>query len=304
MKTETIHVLLVEDDFRFVALLEAWLEATSEAVGKRQGMSLHLQHVGDLAAALFRLGTAPFDLVLADLNLPDSHGLATCERLLNHTAGVPVIILSGIDDEDLAIQAMGKGAQDYLVKGSLDEQLLLRSVRYALERSKLQRELEQMRQVQLQIREQEALDRINARGGMPMAAQSLGLQSLSQSQPEVFAGMVDRLVVTWEHLLEMRTHKVSYNISQDLRELACDMGLRKCGPRDVVALYRAALARLERIDKPQRSEILREEGRYLTFELMGNLVSHYRPYALDGLPHSSRSGGGARQPPPPKGGGL
>ena len=150
MRTETVHVLLVEDDLRFVALLEAWLETTAEAVGRRQGMSLRMQHVGDLATALSSLDAIPFDVVLADLNLPDSHGLATCERILGHTAGVPVIILSGIDDEDLAIQAMGRGAQDYLVKGLLDERLLLRSVRYALERSRLQQELGQMRQVQLQ----------------------------------------------------------------------------------------------------------------------------------------------------------
>ena len=282
MNTETTHVLLIEDDFRFAALLSAWLETPLETGGVGQGMSLHLDHVGDLTTSLSRLGTTPCDVVLADLNLPDSQGLATCERLLVHAAGIPVIILSGLDDEALAIQSVGKGAQDYLVKGLLDERLLLRSIRYALERSRLQQELEQMRQAQMRLREQETLERMNERGSMPMAAQSLGLQSLEQGQPEVFARMVDRLAATWERVLEMRTHKVTHNISQDLRELAWDMGLRKCGPRDVVALYRAALTKLEPLDKPRRSEMLHDEGRYLAFELMGNLVSHYRPYALEG----------------------
>jgi hypothetical protein len=88
----------------------------------------------------------------------------------------------------------------------------------------------------------------------------------------------------------MRTHKVVYNVSQDLRELAREMGLRKCGPRDVVELYRAALAQLECLDNPQYNEILHEEGRYLAFELMGNLVSYYRPYAIGGERLSSTLG--------------
>jgi DNA-binding response OmpR family regulator len=290
MRNEAIRVLLIEDDFRFVELLKAWLEEVPEGGGSSP--PLHLESVDSLAGALSRLEAEPPDIVLTDLNLPDSQGLVTCEQILEHAGSVPVIILSGLDDEALAIQAMGRGAQDYLLKSLLDGRQLLRSIRYALERNHLQRELEQVRQVQLQQREQESMDRLNERSGgsTPLTAQLLGVQNLEQGQPDVFAQMIERLVVTWEHVVEMRTHKVVYNVSQELRELAWEMGLLKCGPRDVVALYRAALLQVERSDKPRRNEIVHEEGRYLAFELMGNLVSYYRPYALGGLPRSPASG--------------
>jgi PleD family two-component response regulator len=108
---------------------------------------------------------------------------------LAYASGIPIIILSGLDDEALAIQAVGQGAQDYLVKSLLDGRLLLRSIRYALERSRLQRELEQIRQAQLQQRERETMDRLNERSNASASAQALGLQSLEHSQPEIFTQM-------------------------------------------------------------------------------------------------------------------
>ncbi|CAK0768191.1 Response regulator [Gammaproteobacteria bacterium] len=288
MKDETIEVLLIEDDFRFAELLSTWLEEFSQKKNGSQVISIRSQYADSLAKALSWLKIAHFDIVLTDLNLPDSRGLVTCKNLLAHTNNIPVIILSGLDDEELAVQAMGYGAQDYLLKSLLDERMLLRSVRYALERHHLKKELEKIRQSQLQQREQKILDQINDRLGSPKTtAQVLGLRNLEQSQPEIFLRMTQNLISIWERIIEMRTHKVTHNVSQELKELAWQMGLYKCGPRDVVALYRAAQFRLEHPDKPRRNDIIHEEGLYLAFELMGNLVSYYRPYALGGLPISS-----------------
>lgn len=83
------------------------------------------------------------DLILSDLGLPDSTGIDTYIKLYEKTKTIPIIILSGNKDEELALSAVRKGAQDYLVKGEFDSNLLQKSIKYAIERHKLYRELEQ-----------------------------------------------------------------------------------------------------------------------------------------------------------------
>ncbi|MFP3854817.1 MAG: diguanylate cyclase, partial [Anaerolineales bacterium] len=84
-----------------------------------------------------KLKNEVYDLVLLDLNLPDSQGLDTVISIMDHTENVPVIVLSGLDDQDLAIQAVQLGAQDYVIKGHQLEAMLMRSIRYAMERHRL-----------------------------------------------------------------------------------------------------------------------------------------------------------------------
>ncbi|MBF0425912.1 MAG: response regulator [Magnetococcales bacterium] len=284
-----IQMLVVEDDPRFVELLTAWLEdAGVEGESARLLPPLRLEYAANLKHALDRLEKAPPDVVLADLNLPDSQGLETCLRLLERGGGVPLIVLSGLDDEALAVRAVGLGAQDYLVKSLLDGRALFRSVRYALERHRLRQELELIRQNQARQREQAVLDRMDLRAGTRVAATALGAQGLDATS-SLFDELGLRLGGMLEQSMEMRTHKVSHPISQRLRELAATLAELKCGPRDVVALYRNALARLETPENSIRNDTLHEEGRYLAFELMGHLVSCYRPYAMGGISRPSLS---------------
>ena len=120
-------ILLIEDNPGDARLLE---EALFDAAGK----SFELEHVHDLSVALERLSRGGVDLVLLDLSLPDSLGLETFAKAHAAAPDVPMIVLSGRDDESLAIQTVHEGAQDYLVKGQVDGRLLVRSIRYALER--------------------------------------------------------------------------------------------------------------------------------------------------------------------------
>jgi PAS domain S-box-containing protein len=95
-----------------------------------------LVRVDRLEPALERLGHANVDVVLLDLGLPDSVGWATFERTRQRTANEPIVVISGLDDEELALQAVRSGAQDYLVKGRIEGQLLARVLRYAIERTR------------------------------------------------------------------------------------------------------------------------------------------------------------------------
>lgn len=87
-----------------------------------------------------------FDAVLLDLTLPDSEGLATFERLNSHAPTVPIIVLTGLDSDYFGIGAVKKGAQDYLIKGDIDRSILIRAIRYAIERAALESQIVQSNQ--------------------------------------------------------------------------------------------------------------------------------------------------------------
>src|SRR6267378_4513951 len=87
-----------------------------------------------LDEVLDRVGREPFDVLLLDLGLPDCQGLTTFDRVNRQAPMMPIIIFSGAIDEQLAVEAVANGAQDYLVKGQIDSVLLKRAIHYAMER--------------------------------------------------------------------------------------------------------------------------------------------------------------------------
>jgi PAS domain S-box-containing protein len=105
--------------------------------------TLKCRHVNRLTEALQLLRAIQFDVILLDLNLEDSAGYETFSRILPQAAKAAILVLSGSDDEDLAIRTVREGAQDYLVKGSFDGRLLLRAIRYAFERKQSEEALRQ-----------------------------------------------------------------------------------------------------------------------------------------------------------------
>jgi signal transduction histidine kinase len=130
---ETVHVLLVEDNPADVDLIQEALE--DAALDQADiGPVLRLEQVDRLAKALDRLQQGDVDIVLLDLSLPDSHGFDTFVRLERAGSRTPIVVLSGLDDEAMAIRAVREGAQDYLVKGQVDGKTLTRAIRYAVER--------------------------------------------------------------------------------------------------------------------------------------------------------------------------
>ena len=135
MNLEGIRVLLVEDNPGDARLFVELVRETGSG-------HLKLEHVERLSSALERLSREHFDVVLLDLSLPDAQGLDTLTRAHGHAPKVPIVVLTGLDDELLAVKAVRLGAQDYLVKGHVDGDLLVRSVRYATERGRAMEALE------------------------------------------------------------------------------------------------------------------------------------------------------------------
>jgi DNA-binding response OmpR family regulator len=131
------HVLLIEDNPGDADLVRLRLVEGDSAVT--------VNCVNRLDDGLASMMKQTPSVVLLDLNLPDSHGADTFRKVLEKAPGIPVVILSGQDDEVLAMKALHQGVQDYLVKGDITSGHLERVMRYAIERQALIRSLEMSR---------------------------------------------------------------------------------------------------------------------------------------------------------------
>jgi MinD-like ATPase involved in chromosome partitioning or flagellar assembly/DNA-binding NarL/FixJ family response regulator len=129
--TELIHVLLIEDNRLETRQIQHWLAANTE-------VAFEVEWVDGLVSGLERLSRGGIDVVLLDLNLPDSRGLETFETLHERAPEVPVVVLTGEHDESLGTHAVQLGAEDYLVKQQVDGGRLSKIVQYAVFRHRAQ----------------------------------------------------------------------------------------------------------------------------------------------------------------------
>jgi diguanylate cyclase (GGDEF)-like protein len=129
------RVLLIEDNPGDIRLIR-------EMLSEGENGLFELDCVGRLSQGLEYLATRSTGVVLLDLSLPDSYGFDTFLKVYAHSPKVPIIVLTGNDDQTVALSAVKTGAQDYLVKGKLDRELLLRSMQYSIERKRYQEQLE------------------------------------------------------------------------------------------------------------------------------------------------------------------
>jgi signal transduction histidine kinase len=122
-----VKILLIEDNLAEARLLQEFLR-------QAEFKQFSLVHVKRLREALNELNQNSYDVILLDLTLPDSQGLSSLPLLMNHAPTVPIVVLTNTNDEDLAIEAVRQGAQDYLVKRQVNVDVLVRAVCYAIER--------------------------------------------------------------------------------------------------------------------------------------------------------------------------
>jgi len=134
MEDRPIQLLLIEDDLKYADLVRIILS---------RGKNIHfeLDWRDSLSKGLQRLAEGGIELVLLDLQLPDSGGIETFVRIYKQAPSVPIIVLTGNDDETMAVKSVHMGAQDYLIKGNINNDYLIRSIRYAIERKSVQESL-------------------------------------------------------------------------------------------------------------------------------------------------------------------
>lgn len=149
----SIKVLLVEDNLPEARILEVTLQ-------EAKLREFSLVHVKRLQEALHKLTQDSFDVILLDLTLPDSQGLDSLTPLMTDYPSLPIVVLTNTNDEELALEALRRGAQDYLIKRQVNLELLVRSLCYAIERKQASeglRKLNQLLEVQVQQQNTELL---------------------------------------------------------------------------------------------------------------------------------------------------
>ena len=145
VKNEVLRVLLVEDNSSDARLLR-------EMFSKEKN-SFELTHVTHMREAEIRLSKGDVDIVLLDMGLPDGHGIDILRRARTASPAVVMIVLTGLEDEAVAAEAMREGAQDYLIKGQIENRALPQALRHAMERQRMQAEADLMRKNEIQLRD-------------------------------------------------------------------------------------------------------------------------------------------------------
>ena len=141
MADKRINILLVEDNSGDRRLI-------SEMLAEASNVTFDVKYADRLQAAMDYLGQNRVEVILLDLGLPDSQGLETLKRTYAQVSETPIVVLTGLNDEMIGTQAVNEGAQDYLIKGQVDTNLLGRTIRYAIERKQTE---EKERRLQLQL---------------------------------------------------------------------------------------------------------------------------------------------------------
>ena len=146
VEKKALRVLLVEDNAGDARLLR-------EMFSKERAGSFELTHKTRMSEAEIYLARGGVDVVLLDMGLPDGQGIENLRRARAAAPDVVMMVLTGLDDEGLAAEAIKEGAQDYLIKGQIENRALPRALRHAMDRQRLQAESDRMRSLQLQLRD-------------------------------------------------------------------------------------------------------------------------------------------------------
>jgi len=272
MNDKPLTILLIEDNPGDVRLIE-------EILKESKVLRFNFEHADCLLKGLECLKKG-IDILLLDLNLPDSYGLDTVIKAHTLMPKVPIVIITTLADEELALNALRKGAQDYLVKDKIEIELLTRSISYAIERNRLLGELEKAREIEQRLKEIGFLEKFSKIAQTPVAERIFSMKPLIKTAPVKFGKIISRYGDLMDLALELLTHKVEYNVSEKLSVMAEELGFLNAGPRDVVQVHSTVLRRKTSSVSSEKVQAYLEEGRVMLLELMGYLILFYRKYYL------------------------
>lgn len=284
MATDKIFALLIEDDPDDVLFITEDLSAINDAD--------IVYHCADsLKSGLLFLEGQLVDVLLLDLNLSDSRGMQTLLTVKNQFPDLPVIVLTGIEDETSGLELVHNGAQDYLAKGRKLGPVLVRSMRYAIERQRLLLELDTARLREREARELAMFERYSNASSTQVTALSYGQLPLRQSAPDFYQEALQSYADLLDRALEQYAFHIENTLSPGLRKLAEKMCFYRASARDVVELHTAALRIKSQTAIISKRQAYSDQGRLMLVELMGQLMMCYRNYytgAFTGLKNKEK----------------
>jgi len=180
LSDSTPRALLVEDNLEYAEMLRLLLAGGATP-------AIRFTHVSLLGDALHLLSEDAFDVILLDLSLPDSQGFNTFTQVYNHTPHLPIVVITALKDENLALRAVREGAQDYIVKGDMEAAQLVRAIYFAIER---QHTAEQMRNLTLV---DDLTGLLNRRGFFSLGKQHIKIAQRANRQLVLFYTDLDGL---------------------------------------------------------------------------------------------------------------
>ncbi len=279
-RADEFLVLVIEDDSLDFTILERQL---------RNVQVFKLVWAQSMREGLAELEQHPFDVILLDLSLPDSNGLSTVEAFTAQT-NTPVVVVSGLDDEETALKAVKHGAQDYLVKGQYSTALICKTLRYAVERYRLLEELNQSRELIQRERELRRLESDVAQLHPVTTQETQPHSSLVETHPSVHRYAVGEYSGLLDKAIEKRNFKTAFNPSVHIRELAMALGSYQATPRDIIDIHTLSVdVRISGMTANRR-RLRSEEARYLLTGLLGHLCSFYLSHCKQLPPGQSLPG--------------
>lgn len=278
-----IRILLIADDQGEGGIVHTLLMQMVQTV------PFVITTLQQIDTVLKQLGQPSFDLILLDFSLPQCEGLDTFHQIHAQAPRLPIIILSSFEDSASAIEAVRQGAQDYLVKGQIDSRLLVRSIRYAIERQRLRLTSQTEHWQHQQERELSLLEQLTSYQATVIASKLYCNLPLEETVTAEFQKLVEHYRQIIDLVLEQRHYRVRHDTDERMRGIAEQLGFLKASPRDVIALHTMAIKpRISQISSA-KAEAYMEEARILVLQLMGYLASYYRKFhlAVSPLPNQS-----------------
>jgi PAS domain S-box-containing protein len=193
MDVKLIKVLIIEDDLDYYQLIKDILSESEQP-------TFLVEHREKLSQGLERLIQGNIDIILLDLGLPDSSGIKTFMYIHSNSPDIPIIILTGIEDDRFAIEAVHRGAQDFLFKGLMDPDSMIRAIKYAIERKKIEKELKEARdQLEKRVKERTAeLEKINVELLDQIAERKKAEKVLKESEKRLDLALKGTNVGLWD----------------------------------------------------------------------------------------------------------
>lgn len=268
MEIKIIRILLIEDYQGDARLIQEMLKE----VNKNR---FELFHTQSLTHGLKVLTEQEIDILLLDLILPDSKGLETLYKITYTISHIPIIVMTGIEDEDVGLKAIHEGAQDYLVKGQVNSNLLLKTINYALERNRLMMKLKQTYQQEIEEKQRiaEHYQAIIQSSERPdIDAQ----YSLDQKMLQQLTQKYRNIVIQYVRAVRIREDRPSERI----RNFAILAAKLKVRAKDIVQIHIKVLEEFANLTLPSEEREFSNDARLVLVELMGSLLDLYRNKCL------------------------